>query len=359
MNPSGECSSSGKAIIMARIWFAGVPGGGSPGDCKRERELSQFWSRRLHSYFHLTDTKGTLMPDKAISLFLDSGAFSAFTQGVAIDIQEYISFIREHEVHLEVYANLDVIGDPAGTWRNQQIMEEAGLKPLPCFHYGEDPRWLKRYLARGYDYIAFGGMVPISTADLQPWLDTLYREYICGPDGLPRVKVHGFGLTSLRLMMRYPWYSVDSTSWVMTGRMGSVYVPRRRKGTWLYDEESWKVCVSSRSPSKSEAGKHIDSFPPRQKQEILDYFDEKGYALGKSEFRTVSEKHELQEGERWYGKAQAGKREVELTVEPGLANEYKLRDELNIIYFLDLEKALPAWPWAFQAKGNGGAGFGV
>ena len=75
-----------------------------------------------------------------VDLFLDSGAFSAMTQGVKIDIYEYIDFIKEHEDVLEVYANLDVIGSAEGTWKNQMIMEEAGLKPLPVFHYGEDEK---------------------------------------------------------------------------------------------------------------------------------------------------------------------------------------------------------------------------
>jgi hypothetical protein len=47
---------------------------------------------------------------------------------------------------------------------------------------------------------------------------------------------------------------------------------------------------------------------------------------------------------------------VETIIVPGLSNDYKQRDELNIIYFLDLEKSLPEWPWPFKlvkAKGFG------
>lgn len=295
-----------------------------------------------------------------VDLFLDSGAFSAFTQNLEIDIQEYIAFIKEHETNLEVYANLDVIGSAEGTWRNQKTMEAAGLNPLPCFHYGEDFKWLRRYLDAGYEYIALGGMVPISTPDLMIWLNTVFGDYICGPDGLPKVKIHGFGLTSLRLMMRFPWFSVDSTSWVVTGRMGSVYVPRFRAGQYIYNEDSWKVCVSTRSPSKGEAGQHVDTFPPRVKQTILDYFAEKGFVLGKSEFRWESDKYELRDNEKWVGAKKDiknGRREVELLVEPGLSNDYKLRDELNIIYFTDLEKTMPAWPWAFKPNQCTGAEF--
>ena len=302
------------------------------------------------------------MPNPKIDLFLDSGAFSAFTQGVTIDLKKYIAFIKEHESHLTVYANLDVIGDPEGTWRNQQEMEAAGLHPLPCYHYGENPRWLHRYLNSGHDYVALGGMaadksgMALTNEKRSAWLDTIFGEHLCGSDGLPRVKVHGFGLTSLRLMLRYPWYSVDSTSWVMTGRMGSVFVPRRRGGMWLYGEDSWKVCVSSRSPNKSEAGAHIDTFFPLQRKEILEYFELKGYSLGESEFVKVPTDYELaEEGvERWMGKKGSG--EVERIKEPGLCNTYQLRDELNIIYFLDLEKSMPEWPWSFLKVGGKGMG---
>lgn len=341
-----------------KIWLAGVPGGGRPGDCKRENELAGFEWDRLHSYYHLKSSGGQMKPAPAVDLFLDSGAFSAFTQGVEINLDEYCAFIKEHKKHLTVYANLDVIGDPAGTWANQKEMEKQGLNPLPCFHYGEDPKWLIRYLKAGYEYIALGGMVPISTKDLSSWLDKIFGEYLCDADGMPKVKVHGFGLTSLRLMLRYPWFSVDSTSWVVTGRMGSVYVPKMRNGKYIYGEDSWKIVVSTRSPSKKEAGKHIDTLSRMEKRVVLDYFEEKGYRLGESSFRSVSEKYELQDGEKWNGKAANGQREVETIIEPGLCNDYKLRDELNIIYFLDLEKSMEKWPVPFKIKPGRGLGIG-
>jgi hypothetical protein len=293
-----------------------------------------------------------------IKVFLDSGAFSAFSQGAEIKIDDYITFIKEHKPYLEVYANLDVIGDPEGTLKNQKIMEKAGLDPLPCFHYGEDPKYLQYYIEH-YDYVALGGMVPISTPDLILWLDEIFSKYICDEKGMPRVKIHGFGLTSHRLLVRYPWWSVDSTSWVMTGRLGSVYVPRFRAGKYDYLQDAWKVAVSTRSPSQKEAGKHISSFSPGLRAKISEYFTHKGYQVGKSRFRTEKEGYKLKENERWNGKALDGKREVEEILEPGLSNDYKQRDELNIIYFLDLEKALPEWPWAFKEAGGGRQGFGL
>jgi len=298
---------------------------------------------------------------KKTDLFLDSGAFSAWTQGVEIDIYKYIEFIKEHMDVLSVYANLDVIGvggkqpnrlTAEKTLENQKIMEKAGLSPLPCFHIGEPFEYLQYYVDN-YDYLALG-VAGNAGAKLIPWLDECFSNYICGGDGLPKIKIHGFAVTSLKVMLRYPFYSVDSTSWVMTSRMGSIFVPRYRGGKWLYDENSWKVAVSSRSPGKTEAGKHIDTFSPRHEQVILDYLQEKGYQLGKSRFEKFPQTHELKDNERWAEKKPKDKgasRLLEIIEEEGVANRYQLRDEMNIIYFQDLEKTIPEWPWAFKPKG--------
>lgn len=290
-----------------------------------------------------------------VDLFLDSGAFSAWSKGAEIDIQEYIKFIKEFEDVITVYANLDVIGCPIGTWRNQMIMEDAGLHPIPVYHYKEDPKWLERYMKRNYDYIALGGLVTSDRAQMFNWMDRTFADYLTDKDGMPIVKVHGFGLTSLKLMLRYPWYSVDSTSWVMTGRMGSIYVPRYLGGEWVYDKDSWKIAVSSKSPAKKEAGAHIDTLPPGQKQILLDYIHDKGFVIGKSHFKKVAQSHVLAENEKWSEKKPTDtslKREIEIVTEEGLANKYQLRDAINIMYYTDLEASMPEWPWAFKEPGT-------
>jgi len=297
---------------------------------------------------------------KPIKIFLDSGAYSAFTQGIKIDIQEYIEFIKKYKRHLEVYANLDVIKNPDATFRNQLIMEKAGLEPLPVFHFGSDIKWLRRYIDRGHDYIALGVAQNNTTDKLSPWLDTLFSKYLTDSDGMPIIKVHGFAVTNFTVMLRYPWYSVDSTSWIITARTGGVYVPALRNGEYSYQEPPFKVTVSNRSPNSAVDPDHIDRMPKRVKQLVLDYFTSKGYALGKSEWFDKPPSYELKDGERWCEKKavreKAGKGKVERMVESGLSNDYRKRDELNIIYYADLEKNLPEWPWPFKMKKKRGFG---
>src|SRR5689334_21088468 len=84
-------------------------------------------------------------------VFLDSGAFGAWSKGRVIDIQEYIAYLN-HKDRFRVYANLDVIGDPEKTLENQKLMEAAGLSPLPTVHYGADDKY-PHYYGSKYPYI--------------------------------------------------------------------------------------------------------------------------------------------------------------------------------------------------------------
>lgn len=315
--------------------------------------------------------------EKKFSIFLDSGAPSLYNTLVRSDKgaghmgsymgdrrhddfsfiktpeyleyrEKYIEFIKEHKDYIDVYANLDIINNAEATYKNQKYLESKGINPIPVFHLGTDISWLKRYLAEGYDYIALGGIVPNPPNVIIPILDDLFEKYLTDKDGYPLVKLHGFAVTSVKLVIRYPWWSVDSTSWVKFGKYGIVCVPRRKGGKYMYDESSWSVCVSNRSPSNKIPGKHISTFSGAERDLIFEYFAEKGYSLGRSEFKNVEPGYELQENERFIGKAADGL--VETVIEKGLSNDYRLRDELNILYYLDLEKSQPEWPWPFKLK---------
>lgn len=287
---------------------------------QRERLYGCSGQNCLESYYSIVFKKGEfIMNNDKLSIFLDSGAFSAWSKGVEINIDEYIKFIKENLEYIDVYANLDVIGDAEATLKNQKYMEEQGLRPLPTYHRNEPMKYLEYYLDH-YDYIALGGMVTdASSSVLLDWLDPIFKEYVCGPDGMPKVKIHGFGVTSLNLLIRYPWYSVDSTSWVMTGRFGSVFVPKKRNGRYCYTEIAHKVVISDKGAVGD--GKHFRNFSELERKMISEYFHEHGFT------------------------------------EQQLSEDYMARDRLNIQYFLDLQDALPQWPWAFKPTGTRGFGF--
>lgn len=160
------------------------------------------------------------------SLFMDSGAFSMFTLGIDVNLDAYADYLERSKWYIHVASNVDAIGRNVErkSYENQKYLESLRLSvPVQPVHHARDgDEWLKRYIDEGYDYIFLGGMVPESTPYLVEWLDHVWDKYLALPDGTARVKVHGFGLTTWQLMERYPWYSVDSTSWVQIGVFGGI-----------------------------------------------------------------------------------------------------------------------------------------
>jgi hypothetical protein len=199
--------------------------------------------RRLFSYWY--NQKNPKHIEKAFEygqdLFLDSGAFSAFTLKKEIHPVDYAQFVHENKHMFTTISSLDDIGNAQGSYDKLKELEALGCKVQPVYHAREDESWLKKYLDEGYDYIFIGGMVPETTGWLRLWLDDLFDRILCNSDGTARVKLHGFGLTDQQLMFRYPWHSVDSTSWLFTGSFGCC--------VFLTPQGLQKIVFSTDSPS--------------------------------------------------------------------------------------------------------------
>ena len=89
---------------------------------------------------------------------------------------------------------------------------------IPTFHYGEDFDYLKRYLDE-CNYIALGGVVQLKQSKkLQIFFNKCFNII---KDYFP-VKIHGFGVGNSDILKQYPFYSVDSTTW-MAGRRFNEY----------------------------------------------------------------------------------------------------------------------------------------
>jgi hypothetical protein len=227
----------------------------------------------LESYHYVGNRPNlmNLIRENGKKIFLDSGAFSMFTKGVYVPIEKYAEFVKENLDIIEVASVLDGIGDPKLTYENQKKLEDLGCDVLPCFHYGEDTRYLEYYL-KNYKHITLGGMVPISTPDLYKWLDFIWGEFLTDEKGYPTHKVHGFGLTVLNLMKRYPWYSVDSTSWVMTAMFGNIYWEKS-------DGTETKLTMSSQSPKVKALNMHYTTLSSVEQKEIEKTIIKNGFTV--------------------------------------------------------------------------------
>jgi len=211
------------------------------------------------------------MRRESAKIFLDSGAFSAWTLGVTLSVYDYCEYIKRNSDILRVEGDsvmasvLDGIGDPLQTYRNQLEMEARGVRPLPCFHKGEDEQYLEYYI-QNYDYITIGGMVGSSGKQLSVWLDRIWDKHLVDGAGRARVKVHGFGLTSIPLMEAYPWFSCDSSSWIQAAAFGSIVTPQHGP-----------IKVSDKSPSRHDAGQHMTTLSPIETEYLFQLLESQGF----------------------------------------------------------------------------------
>lgn len=160
--------------------------------------------------------------------FLDSGAFAVHTRGLKIRIEDYIAFCLRVHTLIDVVACLDVIGDPVATLRNERLMESAGLEPLVTCHFGMSAaEVISRFEGRKRG--ALGGMAMRSRSGRElrmRWLDEVFNGLM--KSSVWPIKIHGYGMTDTTLIERYPWHSVDSTTWGMSAVYGNEMIPQGR-----------------------------------------------------------------------------------------------------------------------------------
>lgn len=195
---------------------------------------------------------------------LKSKEFSDYLEG-------YIEYLYEHEDNLEMYVSLDIIFNAKASWEMQKYMESCGLNPIPVFHQGEDWKYLKRYVDN-YEYIGIGGLAQNASAKSYAEFGDEAFKMICNKDGSPKLKVHGFAMTSIQLMKRYPWYSCDSSTWVSLSRNGWARFPRHNKNgeyAWLENPIAWRF-----TDRASHSNVHIDKQAGLHKSYMEKYLQE-------------------------------------------------------------------------------------
>lgn len=186
--------------------------------------------------------------DKASYDYMHTKAFKEYRD-------KYIEHLHEYGHIYDFYVGLDIIYNHEGTMEVQDYLESCGLFPLPVFHYGEPFEVLEDYIDR-YEYIGVGGLG--QGKSVQAYVafgDEIFKRVI-GSDGRPRVKVHGFAMTSVELMKRYPWYSCDSSTWGSLSRNGWARFPRISKDggyDFLRKPAAWRFTDRS-----AHAALHID-----------------------------------------------------------------------------------------------------
>lgn len=286
------------------------------------------------------------------SHFLDSGSFTLWRKNDALMeedpkrdpwafydsdefwqyVDDYCAFVKKYKIAIDLYANVDVIPNPKLTWRDQRYIEKNyGLKPVPVVHYKTDLKWLRHYIDKGYEMICLGGLVGSTSQDAcRAWIDRCFEMVCDNPSRLPCVKLHGFGVTSFELMFRYPWYSVDSTSWTKVGAYGGILVPHRRGGKFIFTEQPYLMKMSDESPETVMFDRHYLTMSKAEQAVVEEWLDLIKVPLGK----------------RGPRKPDGSLGEI---IELGVVTGHADRRAANLHFFELMRDAIPKYPWPFRS----------
>lgn len=218
-----------------------------------------------------------------VRLMCDSGIFSIWNKGEPpLNIKDYINYIKRNQHLLFSYVNMDKIPGVFGRKRtaaevedsakqsydNLQEMKSHGLRPIPVFHQDENLRWLERMLADGETYIGIS-LRKENRAKIQ-WLNRIF-SMITNKDGNPLIRLHGFGITRPHILLKYPFYTVDSTTWAIFPGFGKIFVPMYKHGKPDYLSAPLGVAITGMG--KANRTSQLESHGDLTHSMILNYIE--------------------------------------------------------------------------------------
>ena len=228
-------------------------------------------------------------------LLIDSGAHSAHTKGITLDLEEYIGFVNENIDKFTLYVQVDKIPGvyrmpktakdwleaPQLSWENYLYMREKSKDPsklVPVFHQGEDLKWLRNMLDYTFSdgsHIPYIGLSPRGDVSLKAKYDFSAECFATIQNSSnPNVKTHAFGATSLEMLERLPYTSADSTTWVLVSAFGQVWMPNCIDGD--INGVGIKLGVSEENRSHPTATQTYWEQPVKIKKKLDDYFESIG-----------------------------------------------------------------------------------
>ena len=160
------------------------------------------------------------------NFLLDSGAFTFMsnTGKGNIDwkdyIDRYIDFINKYNIKYFFELDIDVIVGYENVKKIRKYIEaKTQKKCIPVWHKARGKEEFIK-LCEEYDYVAIGGIVTkeITSKEYK------YFTWFINEAHKRGTKIHGLGFTNLKDLKKYPFDSVDSTSWASGSRFGAMYV---------------------------------------------------------------------------------------------------------------------------------------
>ena len=185
--------------------------------------------------------------DKGVKFFIDSGAHTYQNDPKYLDydieyweehLKKYLNWVEKNRDYVFAIASFDfenVVGASIVKKWNEQYFEPFMLRTgIPvCFVWHQDSAMPWDYYCKRYPYVGFSSVNTEGVAiDIREYQDKL--RIAENNDAL----VHGFGMTRTAMLTQLPFYTADSTTWLVGLQYGEINfwngqkMQRLKKDVW-------------------------------------------------------------------------------------------------------------------------------
>ncbi len=185
----------------------------------------------LYSYFYLrskklSDVLEILQRNKSrgITNVLDSGAFSVWNSGKAVDIDDFGRFATETSEYFAYVFSLDVIGEEKASFDNWIYLRDhyPAATFCPVFHSNSSQESLKRIVKEKPELLGLGGIAIKGATTRQR---DKYIEFALNYTLEEGILTHALGVGDFLSLIHFAVNFVDSTTWQTVARMGEMLTP--------------------------------------------------------------------------------------------------------------------------------------
>lgn len=212
----------------------------------------------LLSYYYIRrrgkdEIEARLKKNRGMKILIDSGAFTFFndpkysTKSVEWwekYVENYVDFVRTHREHIFACVELDIdslVGkEKVDEWREKYFhtLEKEGINVIYLYHLDKS---LEDFdvLCKKHPYVGFSYIELKSTLKDQTEVDFVINN-LFNIAKKNKSAIHGFAVTGNKMLLNYPFFSADSTSYLSGAQFGTVTYFEGGKLKHL-DKEVWKT----------------------------------------------------------------------------------------------------------------------
>ena len=243
-----------------------------------------------NSYLSIVEKTARINSQQGIRLdeiILDSGAFTAWSKGDHITVQEVAeNFHRamnyfNGQVDKIWLINLDVIPGSRGNTatldeikkamadsdvNQKRLQDYFGDRVLPVFHQDEPWERLDEVMALACDknYICVSPRNDLHESYRRPWAQLIHRK-------VPGYRTHGLATTGGPMLLSVPWHSVDSATWIHTAAHGNIGFEVNSRLKWM--------AIGPKSKRQSVLDQHYESMSPERQDHWKAMVESRGFTI--------------------------------------------------------------------------------